>query len=273
MHVSRLLLPFVLLTGCGEEAEPFQGDMFSPLRLEEVDDRGAFLRFTTALETSCEAELGLSPAVLDQTFLDPNMDPDNPYAFDHEVPLVGLDPDTEYYVRARAEDRSGFVYLSETLSFRTRPEDASPTLVPGTLVNVASRDHGTTVAMVSSNFGPSEDLDSGFGLHKALDGDMRSAWSTHFDGDEAAFELDLGQPRRIQRVGFQSRQMTDGTSIIRSFELQIGGESFGPFATPNPDQRYEFEIDALGRQVRFDAVETSGGNTGAMEFELFAPLD
>jgi len=249
--------------------------MFSDLVLEDLSAGGAILRFTTAIETSCEAELGPTAEGLDQTFLDPDMDPDDPYAIEHEVPLVGLDPDTTYYVRARAEDREGFVYRSETVRFRTEaaPEGPETPPAPGELVNVARLEAGTQVVMVSSNFGPTENLDGSFGLHNALDGNYDTQWSTHFDGDDAAFELDLGQVRRIQRVGFQSRQMTDGTSIIRAFQLRIDGVVHGPFSTPDPDERYTFALDAEGRTVRFDALETSGGNTGAMEFELFAPSE
>jgi hypothetical protein len=66
--------------------------------------------------------------------------------------------------------------------------------------------------------------------------------------------------------------MGDGSSIIRSFRLVIDGVTVGPFSSPDPAQRYRFDlvppVDA--QVVRFEAVETTGGNTGAREIELLA---
>lgn len=87
-------------------------------------------------------------------------------------------------------------------------------------------------------------------------------------------ELDLGQPRTVQFVGFRSRKMTDGTSIVRKFELRVDGQTtLGPFETPDPDIRYVIELPSpmTMQQVRMSAVDTSGGNTGLKELQLFAP--
>ncbi|MBW2628499.1 MAG: hypothetical protein JRE45_12830, partial [Deltaproteobacteria bacterium] len=44
----------------------------------------------------------------------------------------------------------------------------------------------------------------------------------------------------------------------------------GPFETPDPDQRYIFEIAPIRAQrVRVEAVTTTGGNSGVKEIELF----
>ena len=241
--------------------------MFSELRVEDVEARRAVLRFLTAVETTCEAQLGVAVTTLDRTFLDPFMDPDDPYGIEHEVPLVQLEPNTTYYVVARAEDRTGDVFLSDVLTFTT-PSDADS---QGP-VNMATLQQGTSVRAVSSNFGGAADGET-WGINNALDGDLRTEWSSFGDGNNAWFEIDLGAVRTIERIGFQSRQMTNGTSIIESFEITLDGATvLGPFLSPDPDTYYDFILDtAFSAQIiRFDAVETTGGNTGIKEFELYA---
>ncbi len=240
--------------------------VFFNLRVEDVEARRAVLRFVTAVETTCEAQLGSAADTLDRIFLDPFMDPADPYDINHEVPLVQLEPETTYFVAARAEDRSGTVFLSEVLSFRTTSEADS-----AGATNMAALQEGTTVAAVSSNFGNAGNSET-WGIDNALDGDLRTEWSSFMDGDDAWFEIDLGASRTIERIGFQSRQMVDGTSIIESFQVTIDdGTVLGPFFSPDPDTYYDFILDVpfTTRGLRFDAVQTTGGNTGIKEFELY----
>jgi hypothetical protein len=68
--------------------------------------------------------------------------------------------------------------------------------------------------------------------------------------------------------------MADGTSIVRSFQLLVDGTTtLGPYATPDPDARYLMTLDppVSMRVVRMQAVETTGGNTGLKELQLFVP--
>ncbi|MBW2686830.1 MAG: hypothetical protein JRE19_13075, partial [Deltaproteobacteria bacterium] len=77
--------------------------------------------------------------------------------------------------------------------------------------------------------------------------------------------------RDIEAFGFRSRKMTDGTSIITSVQIIFDGDTMmGPFATPDPDQRYTFEIaPTRAQRVRVEAVTTTGGNSGVKEIEFF----
>lgn len=249
-----------------QDAQDNSTAMFFDLRVEDVEARRAVLRFVTAVETTCEAQLGSTAETLDRIFLDPFMDPADPYDINHEVPLVQLEPETTYFVAARAEDRSGTVFLSEVLSFQTTSEADSEGAS-----NMAALQQGTSVLAVSSNFGDAGNSET-WGIDNALDGDLRTEWSSFQDGDDAWFEIDLGASRTIERIGFQSRQMTNGTSIIESFQLTIDdGTVLGPFSSPDPDTYYDFILDApfTTRVVRFDAVQTTGGNTGIKELELY----
>jgi hypothetical protein len=184
-------------------------------------------------------------------------------ALDHEVPLEDLTPATEYFFRAKAATAAGTTFYSEINSFETLA--ATPT----SLVNVGLASAGTTVVGRSSNYGGAADDDL-WGARSAIDGQMATEWATQNDGDDAFLELDLGQERTIVSIALRSREMSDGSSIITSFELSTLDRTVGPLDTPDPSSRYVFEISPplVTRSVRFAAVSTTGGNTGLRELEL-----
>lgn len=192
------------------------------------------------------------------------MDPDNPFDYVHNVPLGGLDDETAYHVRAWAEDREGMVYLSEILRFETEPATSLET-------NVAAAAVGASISGVSSNFGNGSD-DSTWGALNAIDGSFATEWSSNGDGDDAYLEVDFGQVRTIAEVRFQSRQMTDGTSIIQRLSLfGDGAEAYGSFGTPSPDVVYTLVLDPplSTRVLRMEVEQSTGGNTGAKELQAF----
>jgi hypothetical protein len=44
----------------------------------------------------------------------------------------------------------------------------------------------------------------------------------------------------------------------------------GPFEAPDPGQSYTYDLDEVtARRIRIEAVETTSGNTGAREIQLF----
>ena len=47
------------------------------------------------------------------------------------------------------------------------------------------------------------------------------------------------------------------------------GVVLGPFTLPDANQLYRFEVEARARVVRFEVVDSSGGNTGAVEVAVF----
>ncbi len=244
------------------------GDVqFTNLRVEEVGAYRAVLRFTTSRPTTCEAAFGLAASALDRTATDPNMEPGT-YLEQHEVPLEDLVPNTTYYVVGRAVDPNDNVYTSMVLQFTTLTGAAVDSMV-----NVAALARGSVVNAVSSNFGGGAN-DSTWGANKAFDDQMSTEWSSNGDGNGAFIEIDLGSTRSFAVVGFRSRKMSDGTSIIESFQLVLDGTTtLGPFASPDPDIRYLFQLGApaSARTVRLEAIATSGGNTGIKELQLFTP--
>lgn len=172
----------------------------------------------------------------------------------HRVVLAGLRPDTEYAYRIQGVGVDGRLYRSEVFTFRTAPAGVS-----SLASNLAL---GATVAEVSSEFS------AAFAASNAIDGDPSTEWSSRGDGDDAWITIDLGAETQVGAVAFRTREMSDGTAITATFTVTVDREeTFGPFPVgPDP-----VEASFSGRVVRFDVVDSTGGNTGAVEVELYAP--
>ena len=124
------------------------------------------------------------------------------------------------------------------------------------------------VSAVSSNFGGAG-VDSGFGANRALDGDPSTQWSSDGDGDGAWIEVELLEETRVRSVGFWTRTMGTSAQIL-SFRIATdGGEVLGPFQVDGAAEVQYFDTDVVAKRLRFEAVETSGGNTGAVEVEVY----
>jgi len=174
-------------------------------------------------------------------------------AHDQHHPLMGgLLPDTEYSYRLQGSDALGNLYQSETFTFRT------PVAATAGAANLAL---GATVVEISSEFSDA------YGGTAAIDGDPSTEWSSAGDGDNAFITLDLGSTRYIDSVAFRTRQMSDGTAITDTFVVTIDGDELGPFEVS--DDPVAIGVD--GQIVRFDVMSTTGGNTGAVEVEVFGP--
>ena len=265
-----LLLSSLGLVACGDEANS-SGDpndvTFSALRVEQLGARRAVIAFETSRATTCEVEYGVASDSLDSRATDPTMNPDEPFAIDHRVPLEDLQAETTYYIRAVVVDPDGNTYRSGVDSFTTLADDQ------GLLdfSNVALLETGSAISDVSSNFGNGP-VDGSWGGNNTIDGSMATEWATNGDGNDAFIEIDLGASHELVGIGFRSREMANGSSIITSFELTFDGEqTLGPFDSPDPSTLYQYELDSpiSARVVRVDAITTSGGNTGAKAIELY----
>ncbi len=146
--------------------------------------------------------------------------------------------------------------------------EASPALGE----NLASPEQGARIVGVSSNYGGGAN-DSSFGADKAFDGDPTTAWSSNGDGGDAWIEIELLSETRVTSLGFWSRTMGDSAEIFSFRVVTDGGEVVGPFTLDGADGIYYFETDIVGKKLRFEAVDTSGGNTGAVGIEIYgAPI-
>jgi hypothetical protein len=135
--------------------------------------------------------------------------------------------------------------------------------------NAASLAARARIAGVSSNFGAG-DNDSSFGANNAIDGQSNTEWSSHGDGDDAWIEIELDQSYDVQTIGFWTRRMPNETAQIFSFTVTTGeGKTYGPFDLPDANQIYYFPVEFTTNRLRFDAVHTNTGNTGAVEIEAY----
>lgn len=171
---------------------------------------------------------------------------------DHAAIMSGLEPETTYYYRLQGVGVDGNLYRSDLRTFTT-PAASVPQRSNAAL--------GATISEVSSEFS------AAFGAAQAIDGDLATEWSSQGDGDEAFITIDLGRPVDISAVGFRTREMSDGSSIAQSFTVTIDGELFGPF---DAGQGLAVaDLTATGQIVRFDVETSTGGNTGAVEVEVY----
>ena len=186
---------------------------------------------------------------------------------EHDVALTGLTPGTTYHYRVNLTDEQAHLYQSQDLTFTTSAAESQSRQLEGD--SVASLAAGAQVIGVSSNYGGG-DKEGAWGANGALDGQPNTAWSSDGDGDDAWIEIELAQEYEVQAISFWTRRMADGTAQIFRFTVTTDrGETFGPFDLPDAGGIHTFPVEFTARTLRFEAVETSGGNTGAVEIEVY----
>lgn len=228
-----------------------------------ANDGTATLPIHTSVPVACTVVYGTTPE-FGSLSLDQDMAGGT--HSDHNPLLSGLEPETEYYFRAQGVDDDGIVYLSEVMTFTTPPEDTSQS------ENLASPDRGAEVIGYSSAFGDAGMLDR-WGAGSAFDDNPNTEWSSAGDGSEAWIEVQLAGPARVDSVEFQSRSMSDGSAITRAFTVTTPeGEEYGPFDIPDTSSSYRFEVPFEAETLRFNLMETSGGNTGVVDIAVYGEL-
>jgi len=274
--VSTLLALSLALAACGGQApggaavlplEEIPGGFEGP---SVTDDTGTsvVVRFTSGVPTACNVTYGIDTDYGSLATM-PMM---GGAVRDHEVTLTGLTPDTAYRYRVTVTDEQARVYQSQDLTFTTAAESEPEVGVQPEGENIAALAAGAGVIGVSSNWGGG-DNDSSWGANNVIDGQPGTAWSSDGDGEDAWIEIELPQETDVTAIGFWTRRMSDGTAQIFRFTVTTDrGETFGPFDLPDADRSYSFPVEFTARTLRFDAVETSGGNTGAVEIEVYGAL-
>lgn len=233
-------------------AEPIESILESDIEVvTDPSGTAATLRVDTSVPVACAVIYGP-----DESFGAVAVDDDmrgGAHA-DHSPLLSGLRPDTEYRYVLQGSDPAGTFYRSDVMTFRTPPAAASAT--------------GSNFALDATVSAASSSFSAQFAPVQAIDGDLATEWSTDGDGEDAWIEIDLGQAREIAAVAYRTREMSDGTAIVETFTMTVDdGETLGPFsAGPTP---IPLRQPISGRRLRFDAERTTGGNTGAVEIEVF----
>ena len=183
----------------------------------------------------------------------------------HAPLLTGLQPDTTYHFTFGGIGPDGIVYRGEDMTFRTMPAGAAPSGKP-VGQNLALSSLGARVVGTSSNYGDSEEQ---WGGQRAIDGDAGSQWSSNGDGDDAWIEIELPIETNVRSLGFWTRTMGTSAEILSFRVVSDRGEVRGPFQLTGPAEVHFFETDLTAKTLRFEAVESNGGNTGAVEIEVY----
>ncbi len=218
----------------------------------EPDGSAAVIRLNTSIDVACAVAYGPTTA-FGSLATDTDMAGSGHSV--HQPRLVGLEADTEYFYRIQGVGGDGRIFVSDVMSFITGVSAGAETPAP----NIAT---GGEVVDVSSEFS------AAFAGENAIDGDLGTEWSSAGDGDGAFITIDLRFPAEVVGVGFRTRAMSDGTSITTSFSITVDGtQTFGPFDAGQG--LVVVPVGFFGQVVRFDVETSTGGNTGAVEVEIY----
>ncbi len=267
--VAAILIFALTLASCAPRAatapevtvRPITDILVSGPEFTDIGTETATVLVETNIPVACAVVYGTTPAY-GQIAVDSDMAGGG--HTDHHPLLTGLKPDTVYYTRLQGVGPDGTLYRSEEYTFRTPPAGAQVE----DLSNLAFTASGARVVGVSSNYGGGAD-DSSFGALNAIDGNPATQWSSNGDGHQAWIEIELAAEMHVTRVGFWTRTM-GSSAQIESFQIVTDkGETIGPFSLSDASQVFYFDADFVAQRLRFEAVTTSGGNTGAIEIEVY----
>jgi hypothetical protein len=272
-----LLLPIMIalaLAACSSADEPGADSLTGDYEFRSIDeiadaelevmnfgnDGTATLPIHASVPVACSVVYGTTPEF---GSLSTDLDMEGGTHSDHNPLLTGLEPETEYFFRAQGVADNGVVYLSDVMTFTTPPAGTSVT------ENLASPAMGAEIVGYSSAFGDAGISDR-WGAAAAFDDNPNSEWSSAGDGNEAWVEVKLDGRARIDSVEFQSRAMSDGSAITLAFTITTeDGEVLGPFTLPDANSRYDFDVAIEAETLRFDLMDTTGGNTGIVDVAVY----
>lgn len=254
-HLMILVSAGLVLAACGsassDDVRPFSDiAVADPEIVFDPSGTVATLNVTTNIDAICAVAYGTDgPSGAIATDQDMGVGGHS----DHAAVMTDLEPETTYQYRLQGVGQDGNIYRSEVFTFTTPAADESLARFGD---NVAI---GADVVDVSSEF--SED----FSASNAVDGDVGTEWSSQGDGDDAFLTIDLGRTVDATAVAFRTRSMGDGSSITETFTVVVDDQSFGPFAAGTDP----VEVTFSGQLVTFEVESSTGGNTGAVEVQVF----
>lgn len=219
---------------------------------------GAVLRVDTSIDVACAVTYGLT---VDLGSMATDTDMAGGGHSVHQPLMRGLEPDNTYFYSVQAIAEDGSLYQSDIMTFTyTGEAGAAPVEPPAP--NVASL---ASIRDVSSEYSDT------YGARFAIDGDLSTEWSSEGDGDDAFITLIFSDKMLVEGVGFRTRSMTDGTSITLTYSVTVDGTYYGPFEA-GPGLAVEL-VRVEGYEFRFDVETSTGGNTGAIEVEIYGEAE
>jgi hypothetical protein len=261
-----LILLAIFVSACGDrsvsaEIQTIEGISASgPPQIVDISGNEATLVFQSTIPVSCSVIYGTTT---EYGQISTDLDMSGGAHVDHQPLLSGLEPDTDYHYRLQGTAADGTIYISEDMTFHTLPAEETEE------VNLASLDEGARVIAVSSNFGGGAN-DDPWGANNAIDGNRGTEWSSNGDGNDAFIEIELSKPAKLFAIEVWTRLMGDGTAQIFSFTITSdAGDVFGPFVLDDAEKIYRFDVDITTQLLRLNVVDSSGGNTGLVEFGAY----
>jgi hypothetical protein len=177
--------------------------------------------------------------------------------------MRGLTSGATYFYSVQAIGPDGAVYQSDTMTFVYEGETGAPDRLQPPSPNVAPL---AQVVDVSSEYSDA------FGARNAIDEDLATEWSSDGDGDGSYVTLRFSDLMIVEGVGFRTREMSDGTAITLSYTVTVdGGTTYGPYEA-GPGLGVAL-VDFTGYEIRFDVDTSTGGNTGAVEVEVYGEAE
>lgn len=184
---------------------------------------------------------------------------------DHDVLLPSAEAGVEYFYKVQGSTADGTLYETELMTFTIIASDGGDD-------DVEDVDHGTNLALGGTIFEVSSEFSDTWAGANVIDDDLTTEWATSGDGDDAYIEINLGNSQAIGGVEFITRSMADGTAITTEFTVSSDGETLGPFPAGTVADPGFTEVQLEGQFIRFDVSVSTGGNTGAVEIRIFAPI-
>jgi hypothetical protein len=255
-------VPTGLAGGSAATVQPLEEILSKGPTFSDIKPNSATVLIDTSIAVVCAAAYGTSTGY-GQLATDSDM-AGGPHENHHPL-LSGLQPDTDYHVRMQGVAEDGTLYRSQDYVFHTAKGDAGEARPVGK--NLALAAGGAKVVGVSSNY--SGDNAGSFGANNAIDGNPATQWSSNGDGNKAWIEIELPAKEHITNIGFWSRTMGSSAEIHTFRVIADGGQVYGPCTLADAGSIHYFGVDFTAQRLRFEAVETSGGNTGAVEIEVY----
>ena len=269
--LATLTLPLasaLTLFGCGGSKPattvlPFDRVQAGPLRFESDParpDQGIF-HVATKVPMICAIVWGETTQF---GHLNNSLDMRGTGISQHDVFLPGAQPGVTYRYVVEGTTAGGQLYRSQIGTFELQPVAQAAASAPLFGPNLAL---SAKVVAVSSEFSPA------YAAANALDGNPNTEWATKGDGNNASMTIDLGAAKQVAAVEFITRSMADGTAITETYSVIVdGGRTLGPFPAGTLNNPRPSRVDVMARQLRFNVSSSTGGNVGAVEIRVLAPL-
>jgi hypothetical protein len=241
------------------EVRPFAEVQASEFVFEAdpTDPRRGIFRVTTTEPMICAIVWGE-----DETFgrFNNSLSMNGTGIVEHDVVLPDVEPGVEYRYVVQGTTADGTLYRSAVGSFRL--ESRAPP--------VSTVDHGEDLALGATVVDVSSEFSTDFAAELAIDGDTSTEWATDGDGDDGFIIIDLGAEHHVTGVEFVTRSMADGTARTGTFTVTVDdGDTVGPFPASTVAAPHVAMLDAVGRQLRFEVADSTGGNVGAVEIRVY----